>query len=170
MPAKFPYDSFTTPLGLFSVALDETDAVVATAFGDLSALKSRVASADFVHDPAALTALREQLGGYLAGKSRTITARLALHGTPFQMEVWSALRQIPFGQTRTYGEIAQEIGNPTASRAVGRANGANPICLLVPCHRVIGTDGSLTGFAFGEEIKRRLLELEGVFAGELVAA
>ena len=121
MPAKFPYDTFTTSLGLFSVALNEAGAVVATAFGDLSALKSRVASADFVHDPAALTALREQITGYLAGKSRTITARLALHGTPFQMEVWSALRQIPFGQTRTYGEIAQEIGNPTASRAVGRA-------------------------------------------------
>ena len=88
--------------------------------------------------------------------------QLAPAGTPFQHSVWTLLRRIPFGETRTYGELASEIGHPGAARAVGRANGANPICVIVPCHRVIGADGGLTGFAFGADLKRRLLALERV--------
>ncbi|HEY0513475.1 MAG TPA: MGMT family protein, partial [Thermoanaerobaculia bacterium] len=82
-------------------------------------------------------------------------------GTPFERSVWDELRRIPFGETRSYGEIAQAIGRPGAARAVGRANGANPIPIVVPCHRVIGSDGSLTGFGGGLEAKSRLLEIEG---------
>ena len=89
------------------------------------------------------------------------TLKLAPSGTPFQQGVWAALQRIPFGESRSYGQIATELGNPGASRAVGRANATNPIALIVPCHRVIGSDGSLTGFAFGEDIKRRLLAHEG---------
>ena len=87
--------------------------------------------------------------------------KLAPCGTPFQQSVWTALQRIPFGETRSYGQLATELGNPGAARAVGRANATNPIALIVPCHRVIGSDGSLTGFAFGEDIKRRLLAHEG---------
>jgi methylated-DNA-[protein]-cysteine S-methyltransferase len=82
--------------------------------------------------------------------------------------VWAALATIPFGETRSYGQIAAALGNPGASRAIGRANATNPICLFVPCHRVIGADGSLTGFAFGEDIKRQLLAHEGVLAASLL--
>jgi methylated-DNA-[protein]-cysteine S-methyltransferase len=104
--------------------------------------------------------VRREIEEYFAGQRRTFTVRLAAAGTPFQQAVWSALRKIPFGQTASYGDIAVALGRPGAARAVGRANGTNPICVIVPCHRVIGADGSLTGFAFGEKIKRQLLELE----------
>jgi len=87
---------------------------------------------------------------------------LAPIGTEFQKRVWDALCAIPVGETRGYAQLAGQLGSPQAARAVGRANATNPICLFVPCHRVIGADGSLTGFAFGEDIKRKLLEHEGV--------
>ncbi len=83
-----------------------------------------------------------------------------MHGTPFQRSVWEALRTIPYGETRTYGQIAALIGHPRAARAVGMANHRNPLCLVVPCHRVVGAGGGLTGYAGGLEIKRRLLALE----------
>jgi methylated-DNA-[protein]-cysteine S-methyltransferase len=101
---------------------------------------------------------------YFAGERRDFALRLAPRGTEFQQNVWAALRTIPYGETRTYGQIAAQLGNPAASRAVGRANATNPICVIVPCHRVIGADGSLSGFAFGEHLKRRLLQLEGARA------
>jgi methylated-DNA-[protein]-cysteine S-methyltransferase len=106
--------------------------------------------------------VREQVLAYFAGERREFELPLAPGGTDFQQRVWAALQRIPFGETRSYGQLAAGLGNPAASRAVGRANARNPICLIVPCHRVIGADGSLTGFAFGEEIKRRLLEHERV--------
>lgn len=158
---KYVYDTFTTPAGEFSVALDENGAVAATAFGGLAALKKRGRKLDATRDPAKLRPARDQVLAYFAGKLRKFTLPLAPDGTAFQKNVWAALRRIPFGKTRSYGEIAAEVGNPKASRAVGRANGTNPICLIVPCHRVIGADGSLTGFAFGEKLKRRLLDHEG---------
>ena len=101
-----------------------------------------------------------QLEGYFAGDRRGFDLPLAPEGTPFQREVWSALREIPYGETRSYGEVARRLGRSNASRAVGAANGRNPIPIIIPCHRVIGADGSLTGFGGGLEIKRRLLELE----------
>ena len=101
-----------------------------------------------------------QLEAYFAGKLRRFDLALAPEGTPFQREVWSALTTIPYGETVTYGELARRLGRANASRAVGAANGSNPIPIIIPCHRVIGADGSLTGFGGGVAIKRRLLDLE----------
>jgi methylated-DNA-[protein]-cysteine S-methyltransferase len=103
-----------------------------------------------------------QLGEYFAGKRRDFELPLALNGTEFQRRVWRALTEIPYGKTWSYGEQARRIGNPKASRAVGLANGRNPIAIVVPCHRVIGADGSLTGFGGGLERKRWLLAHEGL--------
>jgi methylated-DNA-[protein]-cysteine S-methyltransferase len=88
------------------------------------------------------------------------TLELTLNGTPFQRSVWDQLRKIPYGETRSYGELAEALGNPSASRAVGLANGRNPIGIIVPCHRVVGANGSLTGYGGGLARKRRLLDLE----------
>lgn len=101
-----------------------------------------------------------QLADYFAGRRRRFDLELAPEGTPFQREVWSALTRIPYGETVSYSELARRIGRPSATRAVGAANGANPLPIVVPCHRVIGSNGSLTGFGGGIEIKRRLLDLE----------
>jgi methylated-DNA-[protein]-cysteine S-methyltransferase len=101
-----------------------------------------------------------QLQEYFDGKRRTFSLNLEPSGTEFQQKVWRELQKIEFGKTASYGEIAQGIGNSNASRAVGMANGKNPIPIIIPCHRVIGKDGSLTGFGGGLEIKRHLLELE----------
>lgn len=109
-------------------------------------------------------AAREQLGEYFGGERTEFDLPLAPVGTQFQAQVWGALRRIPYGRTASYADIARGIGHPTASRAVGMANGSNPISIIVPCHRVIGTDGKLTGYAGGVERKRFLLQLEGVTA------
>jgi len=101
-----------------------------------------------------------QLDAYFAGRLRRFDLALAPEGTPFQQEVWSALTDIPYGETVSYSELARWIGRPAAPRAVGAANGKNPLPIVVPCHRVIGANGSLTGFGGGLAIKRRLLELE----------
>ena len=103
---------------------------------------------------------KRQLNEYFAGKRKTFDLPLSLKGTPFQIECWNALQQIPYGATSTYGEIARTIGRPAAVRAVGAANGANPIPIIVPCHRVIGSNGSLTGFGGGIDVKRWLLDFE----------
>jgi methylated-DNA-[protein]-cysteine S-methyltransferase len=109
--------------------------------------------------------LREQLGEYFAGDRQGFDVGLEMAGSPFQRRVWQELRAIPYGETIGYGELARRIGVPSAARAVGVANGRNPISIIVPCHRVIGADGSLTGYGGGLERKRLLLELEaGVLA------
>jgi methylated-DNA-[protein]-cysteine S-methyltransferase len=102
----------------------------------------------------------EQLNEYFAGERRGFDLPLAPTGTDFQLACWRALAEIPYGETRSYGEQAVRIGKPESIRAVGAANGANPIAIILPCHRVIGADGSLTGFGGGLETKRRLLDLE----------
>ncbi len=109
----------------------------------------------------------EQLAQYFAGQRRRFDLPLAPTGTEFQLRVWQALRVIPYGTTLSYGELARRIGNPRASRAVGLANGANPLPVVVPCHRVIGANGALTGFGGGVPIKRALLVLEGALPAEL---
>ncbi|KAA9130213.1 methylated-DNA--[protein]-cysteine S-methyltransferase [Marinihelvus fidelis] len=111
-------------------------------------------------DPA-LAAARSQLEEYFAGQRRQFDLPLAASGTAFQQQVWRALAAIPYGQLRSYRDIALSIGRARAVRAVGAANGRNPLPIVVPCHRVVGADGSLTGFAGGLETKRQLLELEG---------
>jgi methylated-DNA-[protein]-cysteine S-methyltransferase len=115
---------------------------------------------DWQEDPRPFKKTIAQLQEYFAGKRREFDLPLVPEGTAFQLKVWNTLRTIPYGKTWSYGELARRIRKPKASRAVGAANGQNPIPIIVPCHRVIGADGSLTGFGGGLKIKRILLELE----------
>jgi methylated-DNA-[protein]-cysteine S-methyltransferase len=108
-----------------------------------------------------LVKTEEQLHEYFQGKRRHFNVPLDMRGTPFQKQVWEALLAIPFGETRSYGQLAKQLGNPNATRAVGAANGRNPVAIIAPCHRVIGSSGKLTGFAGGLEAKAHLLSLEG---------
>ena len=117
---------------------------------------------------ALLDEAARQLGEYFAGTRQTFDLPLAPHGTDFQLGVWQALRTIPFGDTWSYAQLAGKIGQPSAMRAVGAANGRNPIPIIVPCHRVIGADGSLTGFGGGLPTKEFLLRLEGALPGALL--
>lgn len=103
-----------------------------------------------------------QLKEYFAGQRKSFDLPLSFYGTEFQKKVWQALLDIPYGETRSYGQIAAAVGNPKACRAVGMANHRNEIIIVVPCHRVIGADGSLTGYGGGLDVKRKLLELEGI--------
>ena len=107
-----------------------------------------------------LAGAREQLAQYFAGERREFDLPLRLEGNSFELAVWDALRQIPYGETVSYGEIARAVGHPHAARAVGAANGRNPVAVIVPCHRVIGANGSLTGYGGGLPRKRFLLDLE----------
>jgi methylated-DNA-[protein]-cysteine S-methyltransferase len=111
-------------------------------------------------DPAPFAAAACQLAAYFDGRLTEFDLPLALTGTPFQRAVWAQLQRIPYGRTVTYGELADRIGRPTAARAVGLANGRNPVSIVVPCHRVVGSAGDLTGYGGGLGCKRRLLELE----------
>jgi len=108
-----------------------------------------------------------QLAEYFAGQRREFDLPLDLRGTDFQKSCWRELLKVPYGETRSYADIARAMGRPAAVRAVGLANGQNPIAIIVPCHRVIGSDGSLTGYGGGLETKRKLLELEGALSGSL---
>lgn len=116
-----------------------------------------------LYETPLLREARAQLEAYFAGRLKVFSLPLAPEGTAFQQGIWNALRQIPYGETRTYGEIAALAGNPKASRAVGMANNRNPLPVFIPCHRVIGTNGSLTGYAGGLDVKLKLLQLEGVW-------
>jgi methylated-DNA-[protein]-cysteine S-methyltransferase len=122
-----------------------------------------IAGEDRAH-PVLVDAER-QLGEYFAGKRTRFELPLDVVGTPFQRQVWDVLRTIPFGETRSYAEIAARIGRPRAVRAVGAANGRNPLSIVAPCHRVIGSSGELTGFAGGLDVKARLLAFERAVSG-----
>ena len=123
---------------------------------------SRVRLGELIEDERhpVLVETARQLDEYFAGKRKTFSVALDMRGTRFQKDVWEGLLAIPFGETRSYADLARRLGNPKATRAVGAANGRNPISIIVPCHRVIGSSGKLTGFAGGLDIKARLLELE----------
>ena len=118
-----------------------------------------------VRDPKALSEVRRQVDEYAQGKRKQFELDLAAEGPEFEKRVWTALLDIPFGTTISYGAVAKAIGEPQAARAVGAANGANPIALIVPCHRVIGADGSLTGYGGGLPLKRKLLAHEANVSG-----
>jgi methylated-DNA-[protein]-cysteine S-methyltransferase len=120
---------------------------------------------DWTRDDTAFDDVRGQLGEYFAGTRRDFDLTLNAHGTAFQKRVWSALCEIPYGETASYGQTATAIGTPTGSRAVGLANGQNPISIVVPCHRVVGANGSLTGYGGGLEAKQWLLAHETGQAG-----
>ncbi|WP_285732580.1 methylated-DNA--[protein]-cysteine S-methyltransferase [Nocardiopsis sp. ATB16-24] len=146
-----------------------------TLFGDGEALsglltpakegRPRTVPENWLSDPAPFAEAVRQLEGYFAGELREFDLLLAPVGTEWQLKVWAALTTIPFGETASYGQLAEELGRPTASRAVGMANGRNPVSIVIPCHRVIGADGSLTGYAGGLERKEFLLGLEKRIAG-----
>ena len=131
------------------------------------ALAASGAEARLEPDAEPFPLLRRQLGEYFAGERTAFELPLAPAGTPFQRIVWDALLAIPYGETRSYGELAAAVGKPGAARAVGRANHDNPIGVVIPCHRVIGAGGSLTGYAGGLDRKRYLLELEGALQRSL---
>ena len=138
--------------------------------GRLLRFKFRITGAANVDPEAernakALSDVRRQVNEYAKGKRQDFEFELLPEGPDFNKLVWKALLDIPFGRTTTYGKLAKSIGHPNAARAVGAANGANPIALIVPCHRVIGSDGSLTGFGGGLPLKRKLLEHEARVAG-----
>ncbi len=116
--------------------------------------------AQWVPVPSRFDSVKKQLDDYFQGRLKIFDLGLSLQGTDFQKKVWHALTQIPYGKTISYGELAQRIGNPKACRAVGLANGKNPIPIIIPCHRVIGKNGKLTGFGGGIPVKQHLLELE----------
>jgi len=124
----------------------------------------RLGEAEERPDHPVLVEAERQLGAYFAGELTRFDIALDLVGTEFQKKVWAALLEIPFGETRSYGQIAAQLGKPATARAVGAANGRNPISIIAPCHRLIGSDGSLTGFAGGLGSKRYLLDLESAVA------
>ena len=120
---------------------------------------------DSRRDDPALAEVRRQLDEYFTGARREFDLKLDLRGSRFETSVWDALREIPYGETRSYGQIAQRINRPDRARAVGAANARNPVSIIIPCHRVIGADGSLTGYGGGLERKRSLLDLEAPAGG-----
>jgi len=156
--------TIATPLGPMRAMFDGP-ALVELAFIDTSTTAPAPVTVPAplpvpTHVAGHLAALHVALDAYFSGRDVPFVVPLAPVGTPFQREVWTALRDIPFGATASYAEIARRIGRPRAVRAVGAANARNPIAIFVPCHRVIGADGSLTGYAGGLERKRALLALE----------
>lgn len=147
---SFIYDS---PIGPLTLVASERG-LVALEFGK----KERE---DCVDDPKRLAPYRKQLDQYFAGKRQEFTVALDIRGTDFQKRCWQELLKIPYGQTRSYRQIAEAVGNRNALRAVGLANGQNPIAIIVPCHRVIASDGTLCGYGGGLHVKEELLRLEG---------
>lgn len=152
--------TMSSPVGLLTLIASEAGLVAILWENDDP---ERVPLADVTEDEShpLLVEVAAQLDDYFAGRCRTFDVPLDFRGTDFQKRVWAALLAIPFGETRSYGDIADAIGSPKASRAVGAANGRNPISIVAPCHRVIGSKGALTGFAGGLEAKAYLLRLEG---------
>jgi methylated-DNA-[protein]-cysteine S-methyltransferase len=158
MSALFYTEIDDSPVGPLLLAGDAA-ALHVLAFGAGS--RPREIDASWMPDTkGVLKDVRKELDQYFAGRLRKFTTRLAFNGTPFQNAVWKQLTRIPYGETISYLELAKRIDNAKAVGAVGMANGANPIAIIVPCHRVIGSDGSLTGFGGGLPTKRALLELE----------
>ena len=151
------WDTMASPLGALAIGVDAT--------GGLAAINLDGSRGDGPSAAARAGIVRTQLDEYFAGTRRTFDLRLAPRGTAFQLRVWNALRAIPYGSVCNYGDLARAIGQPGASRAVGQANGRNPLPIVIPCHRVIASDGSIGGYSGGLAIKHRLLALEGVELG-----
>ncbi|MES2561790.1 MAG: methylated-DNA--[protein]-cysteine S-methyltransferase [Pseudomonadota bacterium] len=157
MDTKRYYATLPSPIGELMLISDGSAMTGLYMQNDKHAARRAVA----VRDDTQLSASLEQLRAYFAGQLQRFDLPIKAEGTPFQQRVWAALCDIPYGETISYGELARRIGQPTASRAVGLANGQNPISIIVPCHRVIGADGTLTGYGGGLERKRWLLAHEG---------
>ncbi|TCU55868.1 methylated-DNA-[protein]-cysteine S-methyltransferase [Novosphingobium sp. PhB57] len=152
----------TMPSPIGELTLIASDAgLVAVLWENDNPARVRLEATEDAHDHPVITAAKAQLGDYFAGEREVFDLPLDFRGTDFQKSVWAQLLAIPFGETRSYGQIASALGNPGGSRAVGAANGRNPISIIAPCHRVVGANGTLTGFAGGLEAKAFLLRLEG---------
>ena len=156
------YDNLPTPIGQLRLVADEQG--LREVWFETGRHQREPASS-WTHSPQALTFARVQLEEYFAGKRQVFELPLHPLGTPFQLAVWQELARIPYGATISYGELARRIGRPAASRAVGRANATNPIALIVPCHRVIGSNGTLTGYGGGLDLKAKLIAWEQSLAG-----
>lgn len=155
---------YETKIGRVGIA-DNGEAITELFFAGESDTGNRAegencAMAGEVRETTLIRKAAEQLCEYLAGERKGFDIPLAAEGTQFQRDVWKALTGIPYGQTRSYRQIAESIGNPKACRAVGMANNRNPIAVIVPCHRVIGADGKLVGYAGGLDVKKKLLDME----------
>lgn len=155
------YSEIDTPIGPITIVSDGT-AITQLTMQPASGFVQN--NGEWVRDDERLADARAQLESYFDGRLTRFELPLAPRGTPFQLRVWNALSDIPFGATMSYGELADAIGHRGAARAVGAANGANPIAIVVPCHRVIGADGTLTGYGGGIERKKYLLEHETAIA------
>ena len=159
MGSSLIYSDCESPIG--KLLLASTERGLCNIWFERHSAKAKASLAPDSHeDRAALRNVIRQLQAYFAGELETFDVALAPEGTPFQQKVWSELLAIPYGETISYGELARRIGNANASRAVGLANGSNPIPIIVPCHRVIGSNGKLTGYGGGLPIKEKLLALE----------
>ena len=156
------WDIIESPFSNFAAWVDEKGRLVRF---NLRATGAAKLDPDAERNPKALAEIRRQVNEYAKGKRQEFDLKLAAEGPDFNKLVWNALCDIPFGATTSYGAVARTIGHPKSARAVGAANGANPIALIVPCHRVIGSDGSLTGYGGGLPLKRKLLEHEARVAG-----
>lgn len=152
------YTYVDSPIGPFFLAGDGTALSLASYATGRRPIKPKP---EWIRDPAPLRFAVEQVEAYFAGQRTRFDLPLDIVGTPLQKDVWQVLQTIPFGETLSYGRVAQALGMPGASRAVGAANAANPLPLIIPCHRVIGSDRTLTGFGGGLETKKWLLEFEG---------
>jgi methylated-DNA-[protein]-cysteine S-methyltransferase len=152
------YTTIDSPVGELLASADAAGRITGLHFLDGHRQPARDSS--WVRDEGALAPLRRQLEEYFAGERRGFELDLAPSGSPFQLDVWRALCAIPYGETASYGEIAATVGQPGAARAVGGANNRNPIAIVVPCHRVIGANGTLTGYGGGLPRKQQLLALE----------
>jgi methylated-DNA-[protein]-cysteine S-methyltransferase len=158
-PAVFLYKVMPSPVGALTLVSSQS-ALVAILWEKDKPGRVRLGTLQEANDDPTLLEVERQLTEYFAGKRHEFDVALSFRGTEFQKKVWNALLEIPYGETRTYSEIATTIGNPSAVRAVGAANGRNPISIIAPCHRVIGASGELTGFAGGLKAKETLLVIE----------
>jgi methylated-DNA-[protein]-cysteine S-methyltransferase len=158
---KLYYCTWESPIGPLTLVASERGLVKLQFGADLK----RHPKATWIYSDEKLSPCRRELEQYFAGRRRDFTVRLDLRGTDFQMRCWNALLRIPYGETRSYAEQARVVGQPNAFRAVGMANGDNPIAIIVPCHRVINSSGKLGGYGGGLPLKQKLLDLE---QGQLV--
>ncbi|TVY10190.1 methylated-DNA--[protein]-cysteine S-methyltransferase [Paenibacillus cremeus] len=169
---KIKYDEIDTPIGVLTLGWSgegEAQGLCNIEFGAFADVEAKLrewskrwyGTAEWEHDPDALAEVAEQLRDYFAGRRKSFELPLDLRGTPFQVKVWRALLEVPYGKAWSYKDIAERIGSPKAVRAVGGSNNRNPVAIIVPCHRVIGSSGALVGYGGGLHVKTFLLEHEG---------
>lgn len=160
MTERFAYKFVRSPVGRLKLVASDRGLVAILWDGDEKAKRVSLPPAEKQDRHPQLIAAERQLKEYFSGRRKRFSVKLDLRGTTFQKKVWRALLKIPHGQTRTYGEIARQLGHPNGARAVGAANGKNPISIIAPCHRLVGSTGKLHGFAGGLKAKADLLKLE----------